>query len=193
MSKQGKVIVALSIVVAVLVFALVDMVNFSRIEEYNEARRNDRSFNTIPFCMRVAEAYVNGDTEQIYSMAAKIVQEDGIPNLEAYAELDLAFSGLKTHHGDGPGEINGAPYCTIRYRLLSPVPEALRETIPDTCIEHRDGKDYIYQYIYVNGPRETEGDSKEETYGWSFVPGNFKGTPFSGPGSETVMWDFLTE
>lgn len=193
-----NVIAILGIAVIVLTILLVCVSVRLKDLRYYEARDRNHSFNSIPFCMRVAEAHVNGDTGQILAMATDYVKETGIPDLEAYAELDLAFSGLAVYGGiEALGPQRSPVYrCTIRYRLLSPVPEALKEEIPPECIEHRDGKDYIYQEIELNTSAEHFEDapfrSTTETYGWKYLPMGFNGEPFDdGYGAETVMWNFL--
>lgn len=148
------------------------------------ARQHSNLNNWLPFCMKVAHAYTNGDTEQIVQLTrSKNASEvPGLEHLEAYKGLDLAFDGLDFPWGylDGGRTFN----CVIRYRLLSEVPSKLTEIIPPERIEHRDGKDYVYQCIIVFYEEDKVG---EENQGWSYVSTSFDGEPFSQSGDETRL------
>lgn len=181
MAKQKKATMILFVVCIVL--ALLLGYSWWRMEETKAfyLRQHSGLANGIPFCMKVANAYVSGDTEQIVQLS-RSENEAEFPNPEAYADLDLAFSGLSfpTSYLGGEGTYN----CVIRYRLLSDVPSALADEIPPENIEHRDGKDYIYQSISVF---YEYNKLEEENLGWSYVPGDFKGKPFSHAGDEAKL------
>lgn len=181
MSKQKKAIIILSVACAVLVLLLVGAWNRMRWMEEMFSKQVSGLHNGIPFCMKVASAYVNGDAEQIVQLS-RSKDAAKFPHLADYADLDLEFSGLDFPPELGGGE--GIGTVTIRYRLLSDIPPALAEEIPQSVVEHRDGKDYIYQIftaLYEHDRLE------EENLGWSYKHLGFNGTPFSHSGDQTNL------
>ena len=109
------------------------------------------------FCATVAGAFVNGDPDKITEYLYKD-DSTTIDHIEAYSDLQIIYDDMVFINGKVSDVDGDFCTCVIRYRLLSDIPDELKDTI--VVFPNQDA-DYIYQTIGYS--YDTTSDS------WGYV------------------------